>query len=132
MENLLAASKIEPNQFPTKITVDARELLNAVKAVSNFTKLIDFTVRNGGLFIEATDRQAEGEVDAVIRGANVETFRLNATRLIPFLRRIAGCVTLYPYSQTKTVEFRTRFYYRKPKKFRDHDYRFILLTEVIL
>lgn len=109
---------------PTKITVDAKEMLNAVELVgllANETmyhgkmgwgidtkeKPIDFIVHDGGLFIEAANYQAEyRSIDAVVRGERTDTFRLNATRLVPFLETVKGCVTLYPHP--KLVEFTDR------------------------
>jgi hypothetical protein len=117
----------------TKITVDAKELLNALELVSIFAKdkgwhpvdgwqwqtPVDFTLQGGSLFIEAANYQAEHRIDAVIRGPNVETFRLNALRLLPFLETVAGCVTLYPYRRPSSGYGMMEFV--------DRDFRFLLM-----
>jgi hypothetical protein len=116
---------------PTKITVDAKEMLSAVERIGVLAKQemqaftaygkpvlvwseigveetpIDFTVKKNGLFIESSNYQAEDSIDAIVRDCQpVDTFRLNAARLIPFLETVKGCVTIYPYS--KLVEFTDR------------------------
>jgi hypothetical protein len=121
-QNLLAAADYRP----TKITVDAKEMLNAVELVGVLAsrtmfeyeermlwgwdtkeKPIDFTVKKNGLFVEAANYQAEyNSVDAVVRGERTDTFCLNAAHLIPFLETVKGCVTLYPHP--KLVEFTDR------------------------
>src|SRR5437660_3893702 len=114
--------KVLPATRPTKITVDAKEMLNAVELVGFLAsqvmhgdnlgfetkaKPIDFTVKKSGLFIEAANYQAEyRSIDAVVRGQHTHTFRLDAARLIPFLETAKGCVTLYPHP--KLVEFTDR------------------------
>ena len=96
----------------TKITVDARELLNAVRSAGCLTKgLVDFTVRDGSLLIEAANSETEtvwhGEetIAATVRGANDGApFRVDGKRLMLFLRKLAGCVTFYVYFRVKLAD----------------------------
>jgi DNA polymerase III sliding clamp (beta) subunit (PCNA family) len=99
----------------TMVTVDADELLRAVKQIrasyspweaEKHENAIDFTLRNGSLFIEDRNQQAQCQItDVVVRGQNAAAFRLNAARLIPFLKRVEGYITLSFISASTLVDF---------------------------
>jgi hypothetical protein len=93
----------------TKITVDAKQLMAAVKMVVAFAyppgskekriKFVDFTVKESSLFVDDPDCQGQSQIDAiVVRGLPVAKFRLNASHFLPYLKRVKSCTSIYYFN----------------------------------